>query len=181
MLVALILPLLGFAQEKRNIMSISAGVWDNDKSYFYNKVDHAFGPVIAIEYQRLLNDYIAIRGKFSDGVISRKEYMETTKLLSFTAGILFMPFGKRFQNFQIGVSPGYICNLFDTTNPAFPDRDQNLSEDRHSFAIEFPVRFLIINKSKYNLGVGFDLMTGFARNRYQIFTLQSMVTYGLKF
>lgn len=106
--------------------------------------------------------------------------METSKLLSFTAGILFMPFGKMFQNFQIGVSPGYICNLYDSTNPAIPDRDQNLYETVHAFGIEFPVRFLILNKSKYILEVGFDLVTGVARGRYQLYTVQSMVSYELK-
>lgn len=181
MLVVLLLPLLGYTQEKRNIMSVSAGVWGTDGGYFNRTIDYSFGPALSLEYQRILNDYMALRGKFSAGVISRKQYMETSKLVSFTAGIMLTPFGKRFRNLQIGVSPGYICNLYDSTQPAISDRDQNISETVHAFAIEFPIRFHFINNDRYVLGIGFDLITGIARSRYQIFTLQSMVSYGLKF
>ena len=179
--LVLLLPLLGNTQEKRHFMSVSAGVWENDGGYFYRAIDFSFGPAFALEYQYLWTDCVSLRGKFSAGAISRKAIGEVVRPVSVTAGILWTPFGEKFRNFQIGVSPGYVCCRYDYMDVERPVNDQNRIDTHHVFGIEFPVRFHFINNDRHVFGINFDLITVFTGGRYQIFTLQNMLSYGLKF
>ena len=179
--LALWLPLLGYTQEKQHFLSVSAGVWENDGGYWYQAVDFSFGPAFALEYQYLWTDHIALRGKFSTGAISRKTIGEIARPISATAGILWTPFGKKFKNFQVGVSPGYVYCRYDYMDVDRPVRDQHRIATHHTFGIEYTVRFHFINNERYVLGLNFDLITIFAGGHYQIFTLQNMLSFGLKF
>ena len=178
MAVVLLLPALIRAQEEdRNSFSIMAGAWVQDQTYFYQQVKTAWGPVLALEYQRELNDYFALRMKAFIGKISRAGDMEADVHGGISAGILVTPFGARLRNLKIGLSPAWLSAGVWYTNPN-SRAVEKVADDY--FALEVPVRFNVIDNSHYYISLGLDNLF-YTNHGGGIFTSHALIGYGLKF
>jgi len=176
--VVMLLPVLARAQaEDRNSFSIMAGAWSLDQTYFYREVKTTWGPVLALEYQRELNDYFALRMKAFIGKLSRPGDMEADIHGGLSAGVLITPFGARLRNLKIGLSPAWVSEGIWYSDP------NSMATNKVTydyFALEIPVRFNIVDNSHYYISLGLDNLF-YTNHGGGIFTSHALIGYGLKF
>lgn len=180
-LVVILLFFVGytFSQDnKPNQISVSLGLWERDYSWSNGDIYHTIGPIAAIDYQRSLNPYISIRGKFFGGGIYNSQRNEMARHLGVSAGILVTPLGRIFSNLKIGIAPLVLIELVN-------DQPRSIKREQLNcwYGVEVPVKFYIIDTKNWSLAIGSDVQFGTAKNYSGgiLYTAESMITYGIKF
>ena len=159
-------------EENKNILSVSLGVIESDVEY--SQLKHKIGPTGSLEYQRILTPHIRVQGEvFGHGFYSDQHI---SRAVGLGAGVIVVPFGDKFKNFQVGVAGIGIFDWYVT--------DYTIQSGENSIystgGIEFTARFNVVDNSKWFLGVNFDVLLAF-NSGLSLYSSTAGIRFGLKF
>ncbi len=159
-------------KEKKNIFSVSLGVVEVDIEN--NRLAHDVGPAGSLEYQRILTPHIRVQGEVFGHGIYGDQYI--SRVVGLGAGVIAVPFGDKFKNFQVGAS---VISIFSWYVSDYAIHTNNYSYNLGG-GLEFTARFNVVDNSKWFLGVNFDVLLTFNQG-LRLYTSTAGVRFGLKF
>jgi hypothetical protein len=153
--------------DAKNVIRIGAGVnfsnhLDNDDKYIVG------GIALETEYQRSLSKYIGINVNFAITKTHYGKHYDYIKMFG-SVGTIFTPFPDKFRWIKIGIGLSLqkeedywgIEREMQISDHLFYGYDQYFRYSGYRWGVHFPVRFYIIDNSKYELFVSSKIKTRF--------------------
>ncbi|MCM1301421.1 MAG: hypothetical protein NC250_04535 [Alistipes senegalensis] len=171
MLVFLLAATVTTLRAQEHILRVGVGM-AMETDYDYNS---RFGPLLSAEYQWDFSRYVALQSRLSFASV-RIDPVRMNTMASGAVGVLVTPLPKLFRYIKVGANVQYVYHRY-----TYQKDDRFVYEKCGDVGFGFPIRAFIIDNPKYELSVGYDLLTEFQKGNFLYVTDYAALYFGVKF